>query len=247
MKANSIKNKKKSLIITSLFMCIVLLLLLQIKMSATLAEQEEQWYELDIEKIEEIEQFIEELATSEVEKIETHKAYNESENSQNAATTSQRAVSQKSNLEKYIEELEQERENEQLVAMSSDAENTISSYKKYEKKETQKSQAKEVVKGNDNEETVNKKTSNYYHLTGRKIVYFPNPVYTCNAFGKIVINITVDTYGSVINTEYNTASSTSSNGCLIDQALLYAQQAKFNKETSKPQQIGTITYIFPGQ
>src|SRR5690606_9048550 len=147
----------------------------------------------------------------------------------------------------FIEELEQEREDGQLIAMSFHNESNVASFKKYEKKETQKSQAKEVVKGNDNEETVNKRTSNYYNLTGRKIIYFPNPVYTCNSFGKIVINIAVDSFGSVMSVDYNAASSTSSNGCLIDQALLYAQQARFNKEPAKERQIGTITYIFPGQ
>lgn len=247
MKLNAINYKNKSLIITSLIMSIIVVFLLQIKMAAALAKQEEQLYELNIENIEDIEQFLEQLTATESQSIETHKAYNESENFQSAVTTSQKSVSQKSNLEKFIEELEQERKNEQLVAMNSQNENSVASFKKYEKKETQKSQAKEIVKEDTQEETVNKKTSNYYNLAGRKIIHFPNPIYTCNAFGKIVINITVDDYGNVIGADYNTAASTSSNGCLIDQALLYAQQAKFDKNLAKEKQIGTITYIFPGQ
>lgn len=82
-----------------------------------------------------------------------------------------------------------------------------------------------------------------YSLVGRKYVNdFPNPVYTCDAIGTIVINIEVDKEGNVKHTSFNQASSTSYNKCLIDNALEYAKQAKFSQGSRI--QIGTITYHY---
>ena len=61
--------------------------------------------------------------------------------------------------------------------------------------------------------------------------------------GKVVINITVNQFGDVIDASYNSAASNSKNGCLIDNALIYAQKAQFTP-SGKVQQLGTITYMF---
>ena len=71
----------------------------------------------------------------------------------------------------------------------------------------------------------------------------PNPVYTCEKAGKIVVNITVDSQGNVTSVSLNENASTSSNGCLIDNALKYAKTATFQK-SNRITQIGTITYSF---
>ena len=97
---------------------------------------------------------------------------------------------------------------------------------------------------NKNEKKANKRTLISYYLSGREAVAeLPNPVYTCEESGKVVVNITVDDQGRVIETSYNKASSSTANGCLIDNAIYYARKARFNKD-SKNKQLGTITYLF---
>ena len=60
---------------------------------------------------------------------------------------------------------------------------------------------------------------------------------------KVVINITVNAEGRVVTASFN-GSSTTSDGCLVDHALEYAKASKFNSDTNKPSQIGTITFMF---
>lgn len=243
MKFKTSSNSQKALIITFLLMSISAVLIFQVKLSSAIAKYEEEFYELQLANIEAEEP--EELFAEETAKsgIETHKAFNEAE----AAKTSKTA-SAKSEYEKFIDELEQERESNELIAMNfADGSRAVPEYKKYEKKEAVKTPATKTDENETADEAVNKNTSNYYNLVGRKITNFPNPVYTCNTSGKIVIAITVDTYGKVVDTAFNEAASTSSNRCLIETALNYAKNAEFDSNLSKNRQIGTITYIFPGQ
>ena len=82
-----------------------------------------------------------------------------------------------------------------------------------------------------------------YHLIERQAIYIPNPVYTCDAQGKIVLNITVNNKGGVTQMAFNKKASTSINGCLIDQALAYANEALFSS-SQKSTQLGSITFSF---
>ena len=90
---------------------------------------------------------------------------------------------------------------------------------------------------------VNKNTLVKYSLQGRKGV-IPNPVFTCEAEGQVVVIITVNDNGRVTKTSIDRQQSTTDNDCLIDNSLRYAQQAKFNVDIQKKEQIGSITYIF---
>ncbi|WP_452224907.1 energy transducer TonB family protein [Lacinutrix chionoecetis] len=96
-----------------------------------------------------------------------------------------------------------------------------------------------------NDNSVNKNSSIIYSLKGRTDTFLPIPIYLCEANGKIVVNITVNNRGKVINTAINT-SSTSTNECLKEHALEFAKKARFNA-SSKPSQIGTITFNFEGK
>jgi len=102
--------------------------------------------------------------------------------------------------------------------------------------------AKEVSKVN---------TSSYrrstvtYQLKERNAIQIPNPVYTCDATGRVVINIQVNGVGGVTKVTFNKSASTTANGCLVDQALEYAQQAIFNKST-RDSQLGSISFEFQG-
>lgn len=92
----------------------------------------------------------------------------------------------------------------------------------------------------------NTKSTMSYSLVNRSHYYLPTPVYLCENGGKIVINITVNANGDVIDAYVN-SSSTSSNECLIEHALQYAEDAKFSKDASKEKQIGSITFNFIGK
>ncbi|TBN03348.1 hypothetical protein EYD45_10100 [Hyunsoonleella flava] len=95
-------------------------------------------------------------------------------------------------------------------------------------------------------EGANTKSTVSYSLKNRDDIYIPIPVYLCEISGKIVVNITVNSEGDVIDAYTNT-SSTSSNECLIEHALQYAKDARFSKDASKPSQIGSITFNFIGK
>ena len=90
---------------------------------------------------------------------------------------------------------------------------------------------------------VNKNTLVKYALAGR-VGNIPNPVFTCERNGKVVVSITVDEAGRVTKTAIDRANSTTTDDCLLENSLLYAQKAKFNAVSGKKEQIGTITYIF---
>ncbi|RXG20613.1 hypothetical protein DSM02_2467 [Leeuwenhoekiella polynyae] len=84
-----------------------------------------------------------------------------------------------------------------------------------------------------------------YQLKDRNAIQIPNPVYTCDATGKVVINIQVNGIGGIMKAYFNKAASTTTNGCLVDQALEYAEQAIFNK-SERDSQLGSITFEFQG-
>lgn len=93
--------------------------------------------------------------------------------------------------------------------------------------------------------STSRKTTISYILQKRNALRIPNPVYTCSAVGKVVINIQVSDTGNVIRTSFNKAASSTSNGCLVDQALDYASRASFNS-APRSAQLGSITFEFQG-
>ncbi len=95
-------------------------------------------------------------------------------------------------------------------------------------------------------ERVNKKSTVHYSLVGRTHRFLPTPIYLCEEGGKIVINITVNDKGNVTKSYVN-SSSTSSNECLIEHAMEYAQEAQFSEDASKKSQLGSITFYFIGK
>ena len=116
-----------------------------------------------------------------------------------------------------------------------------------------KKKLQELLKKNKTGKNIKKENQNtagnttvYYSLVNRKALYLPNPVYTCDASGKVVVNIRVTNDGSVSLATINKTASTTTNLCLWDSALEYAQNAEFSK-SNRVEQPGTITYIFPGQ
>lgn len=221
----------KALVISSLLVGNLVLLLYGIKLSKEKVPVVEE-YEIEISS-EDIEFLEEELAKVSVEnvKITTHNAFNEDE--------------------KFISELENERDepsesiDDKLLAMEEAIEKSNEKPKIEEKSISEK--PKKEVKEQPLKSSEDRNSTNSYRLLGRKAIVFPNPIYTCDSFGKIMLNIEVNAKGKVVKTSFNKKSSTTFNECLIESALQYAKRTRFTSDASKPNQLGTITYIFPGQ
>jgi hypothetical protein len=164
-------------------------------------------------------------------KIETHQVYSEAE--------------------EFIKELESDRkENSELIDDKLSEINDVISDSKSERvaiPSEKKIEPNKDAKFTTLATTNNSKSTNSYRLINRKVIVFPNPVYTCGSFGKVVLHIEVNANGYVIITSINKNASTTTNLCLIDSAIDYAKKARFTKDANKPSQMGSITYVFPGQ
>lgn len=76
-----------------------------------------------------------------------------------------------------------------------------------------------------------------------------NPGYTCGygSSGKVVIRISVDQGGRVVQANYDASASTGANDCMVQQALKYAKLSRFNYKESSVSQQGFIVYKFISQ
>ncbi len=84
-----------------------------------------------------------------------------------------------------------------------------------------------------------------YDLSGRSAQSLPRPVYDLQVEGKVVVEVTVDKSGKVINAVAGRPGSTTLDATLLRIAREAALKATFNKSSEAPEiQKGTITYIF---
>lgn len=84
-----------------------------------------------------------------------------------------------------------------------------------------------------------------YQLAGRKFLSTPQPNYTCNEQGTVVVQISVDKNGKVTNAEPGVRGSTNLAKCLLDQAKIAAMNTKVNPSADAPdKQVGKIIYNF---
>lgn len=83
-------------------------------------------------------------------------------------------------------------------------------------------------------------------LAGRSVMgNLPEPEYTVNKSGRVVVRISVDQYGNVVSTTPGVTGTTVQDRTLWEAARKAAMKAKFNLSSSAPPvQEGTITYIF---
>lgn len=173
--------------------------------------------------------------------IKTHRAYNEAEKfiSEIESERDETTEETEGSMEEYFEAIDN------AIAATSGSPTIAANKKTTEKKEfsngTGSTKNTSVNKGATTQTTIS------YRLVERKALDLPNPVYTCMGGGKIVISIEVSETGKVMEATFNKRSSTTSNGCLIDSALEYARASIFTTSAAKDKQLGTITYVFPGQ
>ena len=84
-----------------------------------------------------------------------------------------------------------------------------------------------------------------YQLGGRKVEHKEKPIYNLQVEGKVVVAITVDRLGNVINAIPGIKGSTTLNKQLLQRAKTAALKTKFNpKKTAPNNQQGKIVYHF---
>lgn len=84
-----------------------------------------------------------------------------------------------------------------------------------------------------------------YSLGNRKALTKPQPNYTCNEEGRVVVKITVDRVGNVIVAEPGFKGTTNSAKCLLDEAKKAALATKWQPNADAPEkQVGSITYNY---
>ncbi|EZH74835.1 hypothetical protein ATO12_08840 [Aquimarina atlantica] len=222
-------EKHKALIITSMLMGIVVLSLYNINMINKQKEQSEILMEIPEEFLAEEEEPEEELIAQEDRQLiaakRTHAAFNEDFEDPEEFEQRMKSLTE---AETSAEESEEAAPTEGEVPIDEKEENEA------EKKDKPEPEGKE---------TNNRNSSLTYSLKNRKSIDLPNPVYTCNGSGKVVVKIEVNKNGYVVNTKIDKRNSTTRNECLFDNAMDYARKALFSRSDIEEQK-GTITYYF---
>ncbi|GGW92707.1 energy transducer TonB family protein [Salegentibacter mishustinae] len=231
-------EKHKALIITVLFCSVLILGLYNFNLSQK--KKIEQQMLVDLEEYTEAEETEEEKPEEELKpkttrnSPKTHKAFNENQEAR------------EENFNRELDEILER--NSARQEQSSDSDNSASTIGTFAT--GKKSKNKKRSDGDNTSEDVStqsgslRNSSISFSLRGRNAVSIPNPIYTCDLPGKIVVNITVDAEGRVIDTNINKASSNSDNECLTEKALEYALNARFSRLAGRNEQPGTITYNF---
>lgn len=84
-----------------------------------------------------------------------------------------------------------------------------------------------------------------YSLAGRKALSKPQPTYNCNEEGTVVVQITVDKNGNVIEAKPGARGTTNTASCLTSQAKVAAMNTKWSASADGAEkQVGTIRYNF---
>lgn len=228
----------RAFLITCLLTGCLVLILYSIKLHKIQSENREITYDVEIFPDELIpDETLDEADPESSGEIETNKAFNEAEQFIKAVENENRDITE--STQEKLQELDK------ALAGSN---NTGQLSADMLSREKQNPDIKESDK--DREEATqgsNKNTTISYRLINRTDISLPNPVYTCYGAGKVVINIEVNQLGVVKKCMYNKSASTTDNQCLVEAATTYASQARFSTDHSRPSQLGTITFNFPGQ
>ncbi|MBT8204654.1 MAG: hypothetical protein KJO20_04705 [Eudoraea sp.] len=238
----NLNRSQLSLLITAFSLSIVVLILFNLHLGA---EQEDEYVielslaDEELEALLEEEERLREMLAN-MDPVESHMASNE---------TAKPTVENPEPL-KTLEEILQEKaaamdpeEARDFMSSESGYSANLKEILKQRELNKQKLDELEAKKQEFTRNLENKRTSVSYSLVDRNNYELPPPIYTCIEGGKVVINITVDAYGYVKEATYNSKSSNTDNGCLVDNAITYAFRARFDT-SDKASQIGTITYIF---
>lgn len=248
-------EKHKALLITSLITGTIVLAMFSFHIKKKADFIAESFYEIEPQTIEELEKLEQLKALEDMENAtpKTNQAFNEDEEfKQMMRNFKTMNSSPEDDISEQPEEPSEDSSENPEEVLTSDN-NLYGNSKRYalnEKERKTFSKANDVLamhspKKEDKNTKGNANSSVSFSLSKRTKVKLPPPVYLCEIAGKIVVNITVNEQGQVIDTYINSSSS-SDNQCLIDTALEYAKNARFSSAERKSQ-IGSITYYFQGK
>ena len=145
------------------------------------------------------------------------------------------------------------------------AEKVIEDVKEFEKKQfndlgkdnpiiSNSHQENDQIKDNSVSKNVNKsikKTSNAtakYFCENRNMILQKIPSYLCNQTGRVRLTIKVNPKGEVTDCKVDNSKTNTSNQCLIENAINYAKNWKFNQDFSSTlRQEGWIEFIYLSQ
>ncbi len=154
----------------------------------------------------------------------------------NIAVNTANRMEEQISTEKYIEELKQELDIEDLnqqLPSDIDEEALVPVENKQNKKEEEK-------------KSYSGPTRISYDLGGRGHRYIYRPIYRCQGNGRVVIDIVVNPEGEVISA--GVANSNTDEICITETALESARRSLFAIDLNAgPKQRGTITYEFVAQ
>lgn len=154
----------------------------------------------------------------------------------NIASNTADEMNEQISTEKYIEEVMQELGMEEINPQYDNSlpEDDAISLEEKEKKDL------EDVKTNFGQTRIE------YNVPGRKGRHIERPIYRCEGGGTVIVNISVDQAGYVIQAVLQ--SSTTSEECVQEMALNSAQNSSFSSDYSGPKKVdGTIKYVFVAQ
>ena len=244
----TLNNSQKALAITFLIIGTLILSLINMTALKMNTDKRETGYETEMVAevmTDDVEEATEEDLAPQENSQSTNKAFNKSENFEHYADAYKPIAPPEDytnpKLETYKNSIEEDQSSEKTTGNSSISEKTLTDFNSVNEILNKRSQSKNSKQSN----LANTNSSISYYLEGRSDRSLPIPIYLCDAKGKIVVNITVNNNGTVINASIS-KSSTSKNACLKEHALEYAKEAKFDN-SSKPKQTGSITFEFKGK
>lgn len=235
-----LSDQHKALLITLLISGSVVLSVFNFSLKQQNELASESYYEVEPEKelTEEEIKILEALESLNNSKAETNNAFNETEKSKHFA----QAYKHIAPPEDYVPRARSSSDNAYNPIKNHE---TIPDSKLNQEELSKFSKVNDLLKKQQSDGN-NSKSSISFSLENRKKVKIPIPIYLCEVDGKIVINITVNAFGNVIDAYLNT-SSNSNNECLIENAKKYAMQSQFSSDVAKEKQIGSITFYFIGK
>lgn len=235
-------DQHKALLITCLITGTVILSVFNLSLKKQSEFASESYYEMEPEQelTEEEIKILEALDNLNNSKAETNNAFNEHQEAKHFAQAYKRIAPP----EDYVPKSNSDNSENSDASSKAFETDTAQDSKLNDEELSKFSKVNELLK--QQSERNNSKSSIRFSLENRKKVYIPIPVYLCEVDGKIIVNITVNSRGNVIDTYINTAS-TSNNECLIERAIEYAKQSQFSADSAKKSQLGTITFFFIGK
>ncbi|WP_134355998.1 energy transducer TonB [Flavobacterium psychrophilum] len=143
-----------------------------------------------------------------------------------------------------IKEINSEEKDDSEKPIKKNTENALDNLLKNKNSETEQNQSGNGVGNGGNGVGYGKSLSEPYFLTGRKVINKTIPEYNCSEFGRVVIEITVDRNGNVLDANLGRGSTTNEK-CLVNASKIAAMNTIWNiDENASEKQKGKIIYDF---